>query len=64
MGQGITSFNPEGIVSRAQFGTVLSRTLYGTEYNNESAEYYLDHLQALADNGIITNTDPTLQELR
>ena len=64
MGQGITSFDPEGIVTRAQFGTVLSRTLYGTEYNNEWAEYYLNHLQALADHGIITNTDPTLVELR
>lgn len=64
MGQNITSFNPEGIVSRAQFGTVLSRVLYGTEYNNEWGEYYLNHLQALVDNGIITNTTPNLSELR
>jgi len=33
MGQGITTFDPAGIVTRAQFGTVLSRALYGARYN-------------------------------
>jgi hypothetical protein len=33
MGQGITGFDPNGEVTRAQFGTVLSRALYGNEYN-------------------------------
>jgi hypothetical protein len=27
MGVGIQQFNPEGIMTRAEFGTVLSRTL-------------------------------------
>lgn len=33
MGQGITSFDPNGEVTRAQFGTVLSRALYGSGYD-------------------------------
>jgi hypothetical protein len=33
MGQGITVFNPDGEVTRAEFGTVLSRALYGDTYN-------------------------------
>jgi hypothetical protein len=32
MGQGVTTFNPDGEVTRAEFGTVLSRALYGTKY--------------------------------
>jgi hypothetical protein len=34
MGVGISNFDPNGEVTRAQFGTVLSRTLYGDIYNN------------------------------
>jgi hypothetical protein len=30
MGQGIQNFNPNGTLTRAQFGTVLSRALYGS----------------------------------
>jgi hypothetical protein len=30
MGVDTTEFNPNGTVTRAQFGTVLSRALYGT----------------------------------
>ncbi|HBB04406.1 TPA: hypothetical protein DCZ39_06000 [Patescibacteria group bacterium] len=33
MGVGITDFNPNGEVTRAEFGTVLSRALYGEQYN-------------------------------
>lgn len=64
MGVWIHDFNPDGEVTRAQFGTVLSRTLYGWAYNNEWAKYYIDHLNALKANGIITNTSPEIQELR
>ena len=59
----MTSFFPNGEVTRAEFGTVLSRTLYGTIYNG-GTPYYLNHLKALQDNSIITNTNPDLQELR
>jgi hypothetical protein len=34
MGQGITSFRPNDVVTRAEFGTVTSRMLRGNE-NNE-----------------------------
>jgi hypothetical protein len=63
MGVGIEEFNPNGVVIRAEFGTVLSRALYGTTYNG-GIPYYLLHLNALKANGIITNTDPNLKEVR
>jgi hypothetical protein len=34
MGISSSIFDPKGAVTRAQFGTVLSRTLYGDIYNN------------------------------
>lgn len=64
MGVGINYFDPYGEVTRAHFGTTLSRALYGDTYNNKDTAYYLDHLSALKNNGIISNTDPHLQELR
>jgi len=64
MGQWITDFNPNGTVTRAQFGTVLSRAIRGDEYNMTGNIYYTNHLQALKDNNIITNTNPELKELR
>ncbi|MEI6118255.1 MAG: hypothetical protein WCP92_03255 [bacterium] len=32
MGVGIHTFNPTGDITRAEFGTVLSRVLWGTTY--------------------------------
>ena len=64
MGQGITAFNPNGIVTRAQFGTVLSRVLYG-DANNGGDPYYVDHLNALQDAGIMNNiSTPNAPEVR
>jgi hypothetical protein len=64
MGQGITAFNPNGVVTRAQFGTVLSRALYGDTYNGGDP-YYADHLAALKDAGIMTNiSNPNAPEIR
>jgi hypothetical protein len=57
------TFTPNGIVTRAEFGTILSRTLYGNIYDGWSP-YYLNHLKALKTFGIITNTTPSLRELR
>jgi hypothetical protein len=42
---------------------VLSRTLYGDIYNNW-VPFYSKHLNALKLNGIITNTNPEIRELR
>ncbi len=63
MGVGTSDFYPNDTVTRAQFGTVLSRSLYGDTYNTWSP-YYVDHLNALKINGILTVIDPTLKELR
>ncbi len=64
MGIGNATFNPNGQVTRAQFGTVLSRTLYGEIYNTTWTWYYLKHLAALKEKGIISNISPTLKEVR
>ena len=64
MGQGITAFNPNGVVTRAQFGTVLSRALWGDE-NNGGDPYYVNHLKALKDAGIMNNiSNPNATEVR
>lgn len=64
MGVGIEKFNPNGIVTRAEFGTVLSRALWGDEYNGADP-YYKDHLQALKDEGIMNIIDnPNMKEVR
>ncbi len=64
MGVGITAFNPNGVVPRAQFGTVLSRALYGDMYN-DGDPYYLFHLQTLQEAGIMTNiSNPSASEIR
>ena len=64
MGQWITTFNPTGTVTRAQFGTVLSRALYGDVYNDGNP-YYIFHLQSLQEAGIMTNiSNPSVLEIR
>ena len=57
-------FNPLGQVSRAEFSTVLSRVLYGSKYNKTGSRYREKHIKALENSGILTNTDPNIQELR
>jgi len=65
MGVGITAFNPNGIVTRAQFGTVLSRALYGDTYNVGTTPYYAEHLVALQNAGIMNNiSNPNAPEVR
>jgi hypothetical protein len=62
---GMISFEPDAIVTRAQFGTILSRVLYGNQFNGWSP-YYANHLQALKDAGIMTNINnpERIKELR
>lgn len=58
-------FDPNAVVTRAQFGTVLSRVSRGEKYDS-STLYYEDHLEALKASGImknITNPERT-KELR
>ncbi len=59
MGVGIHTFNPTGDITRAEFGTVLSRVLWGTTYE-WWVKYYTNHLNALKAAGIMTQiTNPT-----
>ena len=56
MGQGITSFRPYDKITRAEFGTALSRTLWGDKYNG-GTPYYANHLQALKTEWIMTQIE-------
>jgi hypothetical protein len=69
------SFNGWDYVTRAQFGTVFSRLLFGDKYNVEDESdvyqdewyWYKDHLEALKENLIMTKIDgdwPNTLELR
>lgn len=63
-GTSTTTFTPNGFLTRAQVGTILSRILYGNTYNWGKIRY-LNHLQALNNWGIITNVArPNAWELK
>lgn len=47
MGVGIDKFYPKNRVTRAEFGTILSRSLRGSTYNQDGADFYSSHLAAL-----------------
>jgi hypothetical protein len=47
MGVGVEKFNPNNNMTRAEFGTVLSRALWGTANDVEGGNYYEKHLQNL-----------------
>ena len=55
MGQNMpnNAFRPYDTISRAEFGTALSRLLWGDEHNG-GTPYYADHLNALKEAGIMT----------
>ena len=60
----IPDFMPSKYVSRAEFGTVLSRILWWNKHEGTNDNYYVNHLNALKENSIITNIDPTITEYR
>jgi hypothetical protein len=55
-------FVPNGIVTRAQLWTTISRLLYGTA--ESGSDYYSVHLNTLKGKWVITNTNPNLVERR
>lgn len=59
-------FNPDGIVTRAEFGTAFSRLIFGGKVKNwKWKERYVPHLQALKDVNIMKKIDePFMEELR
>jgi len=63
-GSQVATFNPNDEVTRAQFGTVLSRTLRGNQYNG-GEPFYTNHLDALQKADIMKQIDtPENKELR
>lgn len=61
----LAKFKPNSYVTRAEFGTVLSRTLYGNQYdNNNNTKWREWHLNNLQQQNIISVITPTLQERR
>ena len=65
MGQGLTAFRPYDTISRAEFGTALSRVLWEGKYEG-GTPYYANHLNALKAAGImnqIANAEST-KEIR
>ncbi|MCR5411720.1 MAG: hypothetical protein K6E76_01690 [Patescibacteria group bacterium] len=49
-------FYPNQYVTRAEFGTILSRMLWGTKYAPFSGQaFYTRHLEALHKNNIVSN---------
>ena len=55
------NFRPNDEVTRAEFGTALSRMLYSIP---DGKPYYLTHLQKLKSEWIITKDDAKMKELR
>ena len=63
-GTPIKNFNPNKKVSRAEFATVLSRVLFWNSYNQDGKNYFEKHMKALKDAWILSNTNPSIEELR
>ena len=63
-GNALEYFNPNGLVTRAEYATVFSRVLYWSVNNQKDGPYYEKHLAALKEAGILSNDDPTIQEVR
>lgn len=64
MWQWVTSFRPKDSVTRAEFGTVLSRALWW-DANEWWLTYYQNHLNALHDEWIMNNiSSPMDNEIR
>jgi len=60
------NFKPNDFVSRAEFGTVLSRLIFDGKYNtSDHIHWYDKHLQAMQAIAIINDINkPTVKELR
>jgi len=61
---GINTFNPQDTITRAQFGTILSRLIRGNTYE-WGIKYYTNHLNALQTADIMTQiSNHSMHELR
>jgi hypothetical protein len=65
MGVGINNFNPYDLVTRAEFGTVLSRALWWDKNNTNWANWYENHLDAINQIWVMTDiSSPLMKEIR
>jgi uncharacterized repeat protein (TIGR02543 family) len=62
----LEAFRASDPVTRAEFATVLSRVLYGDQYNgDDGGKRYAKHLQVMNDNGYINDiSNPFMNEIR
>ena len=49
------TFNPNGLIDKAQLATILSRLLYGNFHNSNTC-WYCEHVETLQADGVITVT--------
>ena len=63
-GTPIEFFKPNGLVTRWEYATVFSRVLFWDKFNKAGEDFYSKHLEALKAAWILTNTIPTIQEMR
>jgi hypothetical protein len=60
-----TVFNPNQVVTRAQFGTAFNRLINGTADNTSTGVWYAKHLARLQTQKIMNDiSDPMMEELR
>jgi len=56
-------FDPHAVLTRKDVVTTIDRIINGTA-NDGAYPYYINHMQAMYDAGLISNTDPDKAELR
>ncbi len=59
-----TSFNPTTALNKAQLATVLSRMMYGPMHDNNEEGFWVGHVAALQEAGIITITTDLFDPLK
>ena len=63
-GNALANFNPYAEVTRAEFGTVLSRVMFGNKFNQTGEKFFEKHLEALKEAGVLKDTTAANKELR
>jgi hypothetical protein len=59
-----TSFNPTIPLNKAQLATILSRMMYGPMHDNNEEGFWVGHVQAMQEVGIITITTDLFDPLK
>lgn len=61
----LEAFRPKDVIPRSELVTTISRMLYGNKYdNNQWIWRWVDHMEKLASDWIVTVKTPTLIEPR